>query len=243
MANITGFFVLRDQEFDTGLSRFTGTDFNQFSSPDMVLAPSGKCYVSGSIINTSPRPCKLRIISGNQVIAEAFLAEYGILKMTRQPFTAIKIAVNGTVALRAVGFVTDFEDKKEEAMFLARSGIEIIDRNYKDVWHNFDQTIDTDITGAATTNVIDGITDDRNLAVGKIFISTDGVTNVEVQYERGGSIQYIGQVQFAAAGFAIIDDVPPCTLGSDIAATPVRLQAITSAAVIVVNISGHFAEE
>lgn len=244
MAEITGFFTLRDTEEDTGLARFTGTDIVRFLGDSIVSASSGRCYVSGSIINTSPIPCRLRILSGNLVIANGFLPGYGILKMTRLPFTDIKIAINGTVALRSVGFVTDAKTPEEEAAFLTQSSIEFIDRNYRNVNHVFDQGFNVDDLGDATHPIIASITDDRNLIIGKLIFSCDAACDAQIQYERNGETQLIGNINFGASGFIIIDNVPPCTLGSQTSAIDVVLEVIiTNGAATNINTSGHFAEE
>ena len=245
MAEITGFFTLLDTEPNTGLARFTGTDIARFLADSIVSASSGKCYVSGSIINTSPIPCKLRIISGNMTIDNILLGGYGTLKMTRLPFTDIKIAINGTVALKSIGFVTDFVTEEEEAAFLTQSGIELIDKNYKNVNHLNDFSFDSDITTNATTAVIANLSvDDRNLAVGKIFLSSDVTVDLVLRYLRGSDTQVICSMQLSTAFFAIIDDVPPCILGSEIRGTDVELQVITTnIGAGTLNVSGFFSEE
>ena len=201
-------------------------------------------YLSGSLENLTPQRGTLFIHTDSEGGPLGIpIRAYDVIYFDRMKVLKLSIATNGVMRLVAVGIAVQTKDEVGELAVLNRSRVWREGRNPKNVPIRDTNSIDSDITTATTTQVIAGITDLRHLRVNKLYISVAGANNVELRYERDGSTQYIGQIQFNAAGFAIIDDLPPCYLGADQdAPNDVNLEVITSTTAAT-NVSGSYAEE
>lgn len=230
---------------NTGVVEVLGS--NRFAQPSrsgqIAFIQSGKCYISGMLINLSPVNATL-FIKTDQLgtIIGLPLTPYCIVHFDRQPARAILVAVNGSIHLKPAGLVVDQEGNVDEARLLARSSVWIEERNPKNVPILSDLAFDVDISSATTTDIIGSATENFHIRPNKIYISVAGAQNVDLIYERNGVTHLFAKIDFPGAGFAIIDDPEPSYLGPQGAAIDTQLQAITSTAAAT-NISGSYAEE
>ena len=142
----SGYLTLESQT--DGIVTIVGTSSITFTDL-LAYAPSGKCYLSGSLVNMTPQTFRLKIMTEGFEDIVYEIPGFGGLQFKKHPMTSMRVAVNGTVRLKGVGFIVDFETQQDENGLLnAESIIVIPDYGRTNIYPNNDHT---DISSATTT--------------------------------------------------------------------------------------------
>lgn len=226
-----GYFTL-DNNIN-GVLTIIGTDDVQFA--DVIAeAPSGKCYVTGSLINETPQAFQLKIIGLNKEASTFTIPAYAGIKFTKMPLTQLLVAVNGTIRLRALGFIVDPEPKDDpvaQAMLNTNSGLFIEPDQGRSLF--YDTQTHTDITTATTTTILDP-TNGFTGRLRSISVEVASACHIQIEYtdaDGTSNVRIIRDLRFTAGGTYVVD------LGDKgqhiINGVNGLLRAITSAAVVV----------
>ena len=187
-----------------GIVEIVGTDAIQFS--DLIsYAPSGRCFFSGTIINMTPQLFRLQIMTEGFENTIFSVPEYGGIQFKKHPMTSVRVAVNGTVRIKGVGFIVDEEHQADFDALLTNETMKVLNeigRNltYSDYTH-------TDINTATTTTITTPATG-YTLRIYKAMCSSQGAARPVLQWtDSDGTTDpnIIGGPNYGAEGSWIWD--------------------------------------
>ena len=199
-----GFFTLDGN--DKGIVTVVGTDTVQFADL-LAEAPSGRCFATGTLLNLTPQPFYMKIQGLGTEESSFYIPAYAGIKLTKMPMQKLRVAVNGTIRLIALGFIVDpvpNDDETAIAMLNTNSGLFIesdAGRSYV-----YDTATHTDISTATTTTILDPTTG-YTARVRSISIAVSDACTVIVKWADSASAndQIIRQLNFSGVGSYIID--------------------------------------
>jgi len=204
MTQVDGIYFRLFGSDRTGLVTITATDDNDYATK-IVDVSTGKCFLTGRIVNETPQAYQLRITALNNSQAEYLIPAYATVKFTKCAIESAHVAVNGTVRLRGIGFVTlDPLNTEATDQMLMISGVEIIQDDGR--VNRYDTTTHTDISTATTTTVA-APTTGFTIRVYKITVAVQGAARPVVEWTAsgGGSANVIGTLNFSAEGVFAYD--------------------------------------
>ena len=192
-------------EYETdGIVTIVGTSSVTFSDL-LAYAPSGKCYLSGSLVNMTPQTFRLKIMTEGFEDVVYEIPGFGGLQFKKHPMTSMRVAVNGTVRLKGVGFIVDFETQADENGLLnAESIIVIPDYGRTNIYPNNDHT---DISSATTATCATPETG-KTIRVFKITVSSQGASRpiiITTDSDGTSNSKTIGTLNFASEGTFVYD--------------------------------------
>jgi len=155
-----------------------GTDAIQFTDL-LSYAPSGRCFFSGSLINMTPQLFRLKILTEGFQDLVISIPEFGGMQFKKHPMTSLRVAVNGTVRIKGIGFIVDEESKSDFNMLLTAETMQVLN----DIGRNmtYSNYTHTDIN-TATTTTIDVPTTGFTLRIFKVMCSTQGAARPIIQW-------------------------------------------------------------
>lgn len=190
-----------------GVLTIIGTNDQVFSSL-LSQASSGRCFVSGTLINETPQSYNIKIVGDNMEASIFTIKGYEAIRFTKMPLQQIRVAVNGTVRLRGLGLITDpinDTDGHDRSMLNITSGLFLEAEAGRILI--YDQETHTDIASATTTTVLDP-TSGHTGRIYKITISTQGACRLTLETsdsDGSSNLHILGIVNFAGEGTFVYD--------------------------------------
>ena len=200
-----GYFTLDGA--NEGVLTIIGTDDQVFANL-LAQAPSGRCFVSGVLINETPQDYNIKIVGMDQEASIFRIRGFESIKFTKMPMSQLRVAVNGTIRLRGLGLITDpinDVDGHDRSMLNITSGLFLEPDVGRILIYN--QKTHTDINTATTTTVLDP-TAGRTGRLSKATISAQGACRLTLETtdaDGSSNINILGIINFAGEGTFIYD--------------------------------------
>lgn len=190
-----------------GVVTIIGTDDQVFANL-LAEAPSGRCFVSGVLINETPQDYNIKIIGENQEASIFTIRGFESIKFTKMPMQQLRVAVNGTIRLRGLGLIVDpFNDVDghDRSILNITSGLFLVADAGRVLIYG--QKTHTDIVTATTTTVLDP-TAGRTGRLSKVTISAQGACRLTLETtdaDGSSNINILGIINFAGEGSFVYD--------------------------------------